>query len=163
MFICRTRYGATCCTAWLVLRLATFLANCLARDDHMREMELFHWVMPQLKRCDTIKLHYVTTENFVAVWREALPKVELTSTSRNDCGKKKLRGLFAAGCRSPLLGSCPSHTSPMSEPLRVSFILERHRFFGSAYTLYNAKILLKRTKMLRHSPFKSKTRWVHER
>jgi len=52
----------------------------------------------------------------------------------------------------------------MSQPLRISFILERHRFFGSAYTVYNAQIFLKRpTEMLRHSPFKSKTHWGHGR
>jgi len=35
-------------------------------------------------------LHYTTLEKFVATLREALQKVEPSSTSSNDCGNKKI-------------------------------------------------------------------------
>ena len=42
-------------------------------------------------------LHCATWEKFLAMLRNALRKVELTSTFRNDCGNKKLRQMSVAG------------------------------------------------------------------
>ena len=53
-----------------------------------------------IKRCDTSCREGVTLRNegkFLATLRNALPKVELTSTFRNDCGNKKLRQMSVAG------------------------------------------------------------------
>ena len=52
------------------------------------------------KRCDTSCREGVTLRNVgkIATLRNALRKVELTSTFRNDCGnKKKLRQMSVAG------------------------------------------------------------------
>ena len=47
---------------------------------------IFDWLMP-LSVATQVK---VTWEKFLATLRDALRKVELTSTFRNDCGNKKV-------------------------------------------------------------------------
>ena len=56
------------------------------------QKEQFDWPMP-LKVATQVAgkvLHGATWEKFLATLRDALRKVELTSTFRKDCGNKKI-------------------------------------------------------------------------
>ena len=58
----------------------------------LAQKEQFDWPMPlNVATQVTGKgLHYATWKKFCATLRDALRKVELTSTFRNDCGNKKI-------------------------------------------------------------------------
>ena len=63
------------------------------------QKEQFYWPMPLNVATQVAGkvLHCATWEKFLATLRNALRKVELTSTFRNDCGNKKIAKISVAG------------------------------------------------------------------
>ena len=109
---------------------------------------------------ETLRHNQLTLRND---WKLCCSMARIVAQSRTDLyfsqrlrQQKKLWRISAAEC-SPLLGLGLSQTSPMSQPLRVAFIFRTPQVFR-LNVHFNAQIFLKRPKMLRHSPFKSKTR-----
>ena len=75
-----------------VLHKTTFLATCLVSDNHIRLEEHFHWPVPQSVATQVAvqMLHKAMIKKNVAALRDALPEVELISTSRNGGGNKSV-------------------------------------------------------------------------
>ena len=80
----------TCCLNRVTL--GSVSCNLSRFDDHMTLKEHFHWLVPQTVATQVAGkvLHCATWEKFLATLRDAMRKVELTSTFRNDCGNKKI-------------------------------------------------------------------------
>ena len=93
---CYTRQRISFILEAVVSSAATLSWNKTSRA----QKEQFDWPMPLNVATHVAGkvLHCATWEKFLATLRNALRKVELTSTFRNDCGnKKKLRQMSVAG------------------------------------------------------------------
>ena len=88
------------------------------------QKEQFDWPMPlnvATQVAGTV-LHCATWEKFLATLRNALWKVELTSTFRNDCGNKKIAtNVCSRVCytRQYFVQLVPSVTAPLSSLFAV--------------------------------------------
>ena len=77
----------------VVLEVVVSSAAIRSRNKTSRaQKEQFDWPMPLNVATQVARkvLHCATWEKFLATLRNALRKVELTSTFRNDCGNKKI-------------------------------------------------------------------------